>query len=114
MRATHAYSEACPGDLIRGAGQEVGEDTNAPGRAPPVANRGRCGPPTRTATAWWNPSTAHPLVPTLSEDLGVNERQQGLCRSYKQVSRPIWDDDSRIRSVRWLHLLLHCRASVGA
>ena len=36
------------------------------------------------------------------------------CRSYKQVSRPMWDDDSRIRSVRLLHLLLHCRASVGA
>jgi hypothetical protein len=46
--------------------------------------------------------------------LDANERQQGLCRSYKQVSRPMWDDDSRIRSVRLLRLLLHCRASVGA
>ena len=42
--------------------------------------------------------------PQQTDDLlGVNERQQGLCRSYKQVSRPMRDDDSRIRSVRLLH-----------
>ena len=37
-------------------------------RSPTVANEGRCGPLTRTATAWWNSSTSPTAKGGLSKD----------------------------------------------